>query len=251
MPFLILVAVLYGLLLLATPFLAIGLYVRHAKLRKQLNDFTEENAKNLTKLQRAVGELQSKLAATTPHVAATPATEKPVTPQARQPVAVPRSFPQAYVPPPVAVPSRVEVQPPPKPQAPPLIPVTEKKPEPALEQKPQVPTPVVPVPPAAVPPVTATPPTIPAAAPPLKPPVPPAPVEPKPLAPAAQAPPPEAKPNFSRRQREHRLRIVCRRVPRDRPRHDCAEDGMVRTRSVRHPLQLPQSSLLALQNPWP
>ena len=192
MPFLILVAVLYGLLLLATPFLAIGLYVRHAKLRKQLNEFTEENAKNLTKLQRAVGELQSKLAATAPR--GTPAADKPVAPEPRQPVPVPRSFPQAYVPPPVAVPPRVDVQPPPKPQAPPPIPVTEKKPEPALEQKPQVLTPVVPVPPAAVPPVTVTPPTFPAAAPPLKPPTPTAPLEPKPLAPAAQAPPPEAKP---------------------------------------------------------
>ncbi len=193
MPLLILVAVLYALLLLATPFLAMGLYRRHAKLRKQLNEFTEENAKNLTKLQRAVGELQSKLAATAPHAAAPLAAEKPVTTEARQPVPVPRSFPQIYVPPPVAVPPRVEAQPPAKPQATPPIPVTEKKPEPAPEAKPQIP-----IPPAPVPPVTVTPPTTPAAAPSLKPPaaaIEPKPVEPKPpVAPAPQAPPPQAKP---------------------------------------------------------
>jgi hypothetical protein len=180
--------VLYGLVLLATPVLTIALYIRYARLRKQLNELTEENTKNLTKLQRAVGELQSKLAAATPH--ATPATEKPVTPDIRQTVPVPRSFPQAQVPPPVVVPPRVEVQPSPKPQAtPPLIPVIEKKPEPAPEQKPPMPAPVVPVPP-----VTFTPPIIPAPAPPLKPPAPAAPVEPKPLAPAPPTLPPEAKP---------------------------------------------------------
>src|SRR5260370_20250077 len=193
MPLLILVAVLYALLLLATPFLAMGLYRRHAKLRKQLNEFTEENAKNLTKLQRAVGELQSKLAATAPHAAAPLAAEKPVTTEARQPVPVPRSFPQIYVPPPVAVPPRVDAQPPAKPQATPPIPVTEKKPEPPPEAKPQIP-----IPPAPGPPVTVTPPTTPAAAPPLKPPaaaIEPQPVEPTPpLAPAPQAPPPQPNP---------------------------------------------------------
>jgi hypothetical protein len=103
-------AVVYGLVLFATPVLTIALYVRYARLRKQLNEFGEENAKNLTKLQRAVGELQSKLAATTSH--ATPAAEKPVTPEVRQPVSVPvpRSFPQAHIPPPVVVPPRVEVR---------------------------------------------------------------------------------------------------------------------------------------------
>jgi hypothetical protein len=187
-------AVVYGLVLFATPVLTIALYVRYARLRKQLNEFGEENAKNLTKLQRAVGELQSKLAATTSH--ATPAAEKPVTPEVRQPVSVPvpRSFPQAHIPPPVVVPPRVEVQPPAKPQTPPPVLVTDNKPEPAPELKPQMPAPAAPVPP-----VVVTPPTLPAAAPPQKPPTPPAPVEPKPaepkppLAPTPQTPP-EAKP---------------------------------------------------------
>ena len=184
MPLLYLLYVAYGLVLLATPVLTIALYVRYARLRRQLNEFAEENAKNLSKLQRAVGELQSKLAATTLHAAAPPAAEKPVTPDVRQTVPVPRSFPQAQVPPLVAVTPRVEVPPTPKPQAtPPLIPVIEKKPETAPEQKPPMPAPVVPVPP-----VTVTPPIIPAASPiatPLqKTPAPAAPVEAKPLAPA-------------------------------------------------------------------
>jgi hypothetical protein len=167
MPLLILFAVLYGLVLLATPILAISLYVRNAKLRKQLNDLAEENAKQLTKLQRAVGELQIKVAAAAPSAATT---------EVRQPVPVPRSFPQAHIPPAAVVPPRVEVQPPIKPQPTPPIPVTVEKPEP---------TPI--------PPVTVTPPIVPTQVP-QKPPTPTTPLEPKPLAPAAQTPPPEAKP---------------------------------------------------------
>ncbi len=160
MPLLILFAVIYGLVLLATPILAISLYVRNAKLRKQLNDLAEDNAKQLTKLQRAIGELQIKAAAAAPSVA--PAAEKSDTTEARQPVPVPRSFPQVHIPPPVPVPPRVEAQPPIKPQPTPPIPGT----------------PIIPTPP----PV------------PQKPPTPATPLEPKPLAPAAQTPPPEAKP---------------------------------------------------------
>jgi predicted membrane protein DUF2339 len=190
MPLLILICVLYGLLLLATPFLAIGLYVRQAKLRQRLNDLTEENAKQLTRLQRAVGELQTKFAATAPPPA-TPAPESASSPEARQPVPVPRSFPHLQIPPPIVVSPRVEVPPPSNPQPTPPIPVTEKKPESRLEQKPLVPAPVAPAPP-----ITATPPTIPAAPPPQKPTVPAAPLEPKPPVPAPQTPPPEAKPTL-------------------------------------------------------
>src|SRR5580704_16822300 len=145
MPLLYLLYVLYGLVLLATPVLTISLFVRQARLRKQLNELAEENAKQLTKLQRAVGELQTKLAATTPP--ATPAPERASSPEARQPVPVPRSFPHVQIPLPVVVPPRVEVPLPSKPQPTPPILVTEKKPEFAAEENPLVPTPAVPVPP--------------------------------------------------------------------------------------------------------
>jgi hypothetical protein len=195
MPFLYLLYMVYGLTLVAAPALFISLYLRQSKLRKQLNDLAEENAKQLTKLQRAVGELQNKLAATGVH--APSVAEKPASPEARQTTTVPfpRSFPQAHIPAPVVVPPRVEVQPPTKPQTQVPIPITEKKPEPAPELKAPTPTPVAPFPPAGV----AAPPMIPAAAPPQKPPTPTAPLEPKPaepqpLVPAPQAPLPEAKP---------------------------------------------------------
>jgi hypothetical protein len=147
--------VIYGLVLLATPVLTIALYVRYAKLRKQLNGLAEENTKQHTKLQRAIGELQSKLAAT-PQPAAS-AVDKTVPSESRQPslVPVPRSFPTLQIPAPAVVPPRAEVQPPTMPQ---------------------------------------TTPPIPAAAQPQKPIAPAVPVEPKPLAPAAPAPPPAAKP---------------------------------------------------------
>src|SRR5271163_1484030 len=87
MPLFYLLFGLYGLLLLATPFLAIALYVRNSKLRQQLNELAEENAKQHTKLQRAIGELQTKIGATASP--ATPAAERPVAPDIRQPSPVP------------------------------------------------------------------------------------------------------------------------------------------------------------------
>src|SRR5208282_2618581 len=187
MPLLILFFVLFGLLLLVTPFLTIALFFREAKLRKQLNDLAEENAKQHTKLQRAIGELQTKLGTTASP--ATPTVEKPATHEVGQPntVPVPRSYPQVHIPRQIAVP------PPSTAQTTPSIPVTEKKPEPAPEQKPLVTTPVSPVPPVTVtPPVT--PPATPVAPPPQKPPTLAPQLEPKPLAPAASAPPSESKP---------------------------------------------------------
>ena len=184
MPLFYLLFGLYGLLLLATPFLAIAVYLRNSKLRQQLNELAEENAKQHTKLQRAIGELQSKLGATASPAA--PTAEKHPTPEASQPsvVPVPRSYPHVQIPSPVAVPPRVEVQAPIKPQTAPPIPPTEKKPEAVPEQKPQIPAPVVPVPP-----VTVTPPVIPPGTP-----IEPKPIEPKPLAPTPQSPSPESKP---------------------------------------------------------
>jgi hypothetical protein len=179
MPFFYLLFGLYGLLLLATPFLAIALYVRNSKLRQQLNELAEENAKQHTKLQRAIGELQSKLAATTSQ--GSPTVEKTAAPEASYPsaVPVPRSYPHVPIPSSIAVPSQFTPQPPLKTVTAPPISPTEKKPEAAPEQKPQIPAPVVSVPlvtatPSAIPPVTST--------------------EPKPLAPTSQAPAPESKP---------------------------------------------------------
>jgi hypothetical protein len=193
-PFLYLLFLFCGLTLLAAPVLFISLYLKQAKLRKQLNDLAEENAKQFTKLQRAVGELQTKVAATVPPSAA--AAEKPVAPEVHKPAPAPvpvqQSHPPVHIPPPVLVPPRVEV-PPITPQPTPSIPVTEKKPEPAPEQKPLAPTPVVPVPPVIVtPPVL--PPAAPVVAPPQKPLSPGVPLEPRPLTPTTQVPPPEAKP---------------------------------------------------------
>src|SRR5271170_2051763 len=110
MPLLMLLYVAYGLVLLATPVLTISLYLRQAKLRKQLNDLAEENAKQFTKLQRAVGELQSRVSAGVPPAA--PAHEKPVATDIRQPIPVPRSYPPVQVSPSIVVPAHVDVPPP-------------------------------------------------------------------------------------------------------------------------------------------
>jgi Predicted membrane protein (DUF2339) len=157
MPLLMLLYVAYGLVLLATPVLTISLYFRQAKLRKQLNDLAEENAKQFTKLQRAVGELQSRVASGVSPAA--PAHEKPVTPDIRQPIPVARSYPPVLVSPSVVVPDHVDVPPFGKPQPTSPVPVTEKKPELVLEPKPQVPAPPAPVPPIGVTPpvISATP----------------------------------------------------------------------------------------------
>src|SRR5271163_3693216 len=115
MPLLMLLYVVYGLVLLATPVLTISLYLRQAKLRKQLNELTEENARQLTKLQRAVGELQTKVAAGGPPAAAAP--EKPASTDVRQTApASPPLYPQVRVSPSVVVPSHVDVPPTGRPQ---------------------------------------------------------------------------------------------------------------------------------------
>jgi len=178
---LILICVLFGLLLLATPFFAIALYVKYSNLRKQLNELAEENAKQHIKLQRAVGELQSKVAATV--LPAAPPADKSVAPEVPNAAPVPQSHPPVHIPPPGVASPHSEVPPPFKPQATPLIPVTEKMPEPAPEQKTPIPAPVAPAPPVTVPPPV-IPPARPVAAPPQKPPAPVAPLEPKLVPPA-------------------------------------------------------------------
>src|SRR5580698_2173372 len=94
----------YGLLLLATPFLAIWLFFRNAKLKQQLTELVEENAKQHTKLQGAIGELQTKVGATVSP--ATPATENPAAPEVSHPsaVPVPRSYPHVLIPSSTAIP---------------------------------------------------------------------------------------------------------------------------------------------------
>jgi Predicted membrane protein (DUF2339) len=185
MPVLYLLYIAYGLVLLATPVLTISLYFRNAKLRRQLNELAEENAAQFTKLQRAVGELQAKAAAGVPSVA--PAPQKAVSPATHPPVPVPRSFPQAYAPKPVAVPPRVEAEPTGKPPTPPPVSGTERKTESLPEQRLPMPGPAGPLPP-----VIVTPPVIPAAPGPQKPPaaVEPKPAESKPPVPPALIPPP-------------------------------------------------------------
>ncbi|HTQ62924.1 MAG TPA: DUF2339 domain-containing protein [Candidatus Solibacter sp.] len=137
MPLLILLAVLFGLLLLVSPVLAISALIAQSALRKKLKDITEENAKQINKLQRAIGELQSRFAAGS--APATANAEKPMTLEARLPVPVPGTFPAAKIPAPVVIPPRVEVQPPIAPAAPPTISGAETKPERAMEQKPFAP----------------------------------------------------------------------------------------------------------------
>jgi hypothetical protein len=158
MPLLILMAVVSGFLLLISPFIAIAALVKQSTLRRQLNELAEENAKQHTRLQRAVGELQTKMAAA-------PVAEKPVTPEAPQPIPVPRSFPVMQVPPLVA-PPRVQPQPPVAPPDAPPIPALEKKPEPTPEQKPQAPAASAPPsPPKVIPTPAVPPPTVHAASP--------------------------------------------------------------------------------------
>ncbi len=186
MPFLYLLYVFYGLTLLAAPVLFISLLLRQAKLRKQLNDLAEDNAQKFARLQRTVGELQTKVTAAAP--AATAAPEKAASPEARQPIPVPRSFPHVQIPPPVVVPSRVEMPPPTKLQSPPPIPVTEKKTEPAFAPPVTLTPPVAPI-------LRPTPPSeskpIPPPAPPI---IPPPTAPPKPATPATPPPQPTAIP---------------------------------------------------------
>ena len=178
MPFLILLSVLFGLLLLATPILIIVLFVKQASLRRQVNELAQQNAQQHAKLQRAVGELESRVAATASAASATaqqrvpktavagqPSVENPAQ-EVRQAAPVPppvqQSFPSVQIPPAIVVPPRIEIEPTIKPPAMPPILVAEKKTETGPEQKqpgpaPQAPRPEVKpglpgMPPRAVPP---------------------------------------------------------------------------------------------------
>ncbi|MGB7628278.1 MAG: DUF2339 domain-containing protein, partial [Candidatus Acidiferrum sp.] len=144
MPLAILLLVLVGLFVVASPFLTIALFVKQASLRRQLNALADEHAKQLTKLQRAVGELQSKIAAGVPP--ARQPGEQATTSDVKQAAPAAVRFPTVKIPPPIVVAPRVELQPPIAPPAPPSIPVAEKKPGPIAMpgQTAQVPAPAVP-----------------------------------------------------------------------------------------------------------
>jgi hypothetical protein len=173
MPMAELLLVLFGLLLLVTPFLTLFLLVKHNKLRSDLDQLKEENSRHHTSFQREVADLKRQLAAAA-HPAAPVVSEpaqRPTTPAA---LAKETPVPAAHVDVPVSV----------KLPAPVSIPVLDKQPERQQPQKPQVPIPIAPTP------VPIAPPTTPA----QKLPVPPAPVEPKPILPAAAKTPVEIKP---------------------------------------------------------
>jgi hypothetical protein len=132
-----LIAVFYGLLLVALPVWLIVLSIQSSSLRRKLKELEEESARERLKLQRAIGELQSKLAAA--QATAQPATERttpaappsPV-PTPPPPVAVPRSFPVVPIPPAPAV---SPLKPPPPPASQPIAqtpPVTATPPKPAV-----------------------------------------------------------------------------------------------------------------------
>ncbi|MGC1492474.1 MAG: DUF2339 domain-containing protein, partial [Candidatus Acidiferrum sp.] len=159
MPLALFFLVVFGLMLLVSPILCIVLFVQQSSLRRQLKELSEENAKQIVRLQRAAGDLQNKAATTTlsgqaaseRHVSEkpVPATEKPGAPEAVQPSIVPQTLTPLKTPVPVAMPPRAEAQPPAvAPVTPPLMQrtsgsesVAEKKPEGKPEQKPQAPKP--------------------------------------------------------------------------------------------------------------
>src|SRR6266446_926690 len=185
MPFTQLVLVLYLVLAFFTPVLAIFLFVREAKLRKQLKALEEENARQHSAFQRDVAELKRQLAAGAQHPAS--AAEQPPVAEVRLPIPTPAAPPRADRPTPVVVtplnatpPASLptEMREPAKPYFPPATPPVEKKPEILPEQKPQPPAPILP-------PATA----VPTSASEAKPLAPTRPAEPKPLVPAAVPPP--------------------------------------------------------------
>ncbi len=96
MPFTQLVLVLYLVLAFFTPVLAIFLFVREAKLRKQLKALEEENTRQHSTLQRDIAEVKRQLAAATQHPA--PAAQKPPATELRQTEPVPRTFPPSKSP---------------------------------------------------------------------------------------------------------------------------------------------------------
>jgi len=136
-----LIAVFYGLFLLVLPVWLIALSFRAGRLRRELSEAREEHKREQLRLQRAVGELQTKLASLQSQPAQ-PAPEKP----AAEPPAPATPTPVPVTPPPPA-PTPSIVPRGPTPVAIPPAPVVPQKPPtpPAhLETKPPEPKPVTP-----------------------------------------------------------------------------------------------------------
>jgi len=160
-----LIVVLFACLAIATPFIALALWGKYAKLRREFDEAKEEHSRQLKSMQREVADLKKQIPSGIPPIQ--PVVERP----AERPVA-PAAAPVKETPVP---PSRVEFPPPVEVPPPVSIAPSEKRPEPQ-------PTPTLP----------AATPVVPASAPPLKPPAPLAPGQPS--LPAGAKTPPEAKP---------------------------------------------------------
>ena len=159
MPLVVLIIVVFALFLIATPFITLVLLGRYKRLRENLDQLTQENARQHSSFQREVADLKRQLAAATEHAA--PVAGEPV----QRPVASATPSPKE-----TPTPStRVDVTASVKLPSPMSFPPAEKKPEPPV-QKPQEPAPAQKFP----------------AAPPL---------EPKPVLPAAAKTPVEIKPS--------------------------------------------------------
>jgi predicted membrane protein DUF2339 len=187
MPLLTFILVLFGFLLIVTPFVTLALLGKYRRLRESLDQLKEENSRQHASFQREVADLKRQLAAavlpTPPVVGETgerPAAAAPVLKETFAPE------PRREVPVPVDLPATVSFS------------IPEKKPEPPQVQKPQMPAavvpPAVPAPPAGT--VTQKPPTppLPVERPPVSPPAAKSPADVKPPAPVAPLPgtPPSA-----------------------------------------------------------
>lgn len=159
MPMAELMLVLFGLLVVVTPFITIFLLVRYGKLRANLDQLKEETSRQHLSFQRDVAELKRQLAAASP-AAADKAAERPAGFAATPIKKAPAPPSRVDLPPPVKLPTLVS------------FPCPEKKPEPQPETQQQAPAPISPPPPPVIPASTATQ-------------RPPTPVESKPVLPAA------------------------------------------------------------------
>src|SRR5260370_35047279 len=120
MPLVELLAVVFALLAIATPFITLVLLGRYKKLRENLDQLSEENSRQHNSFQREVADLKSQLASAL-HAAAPVAAE----PAQRPPVPV--APPVNETPVPVI---RVEIPASVKSPAPIPFPTSEKQPEP-------------------------------------------------------------------------------------------------------------------------
>ncbi|HXY24949.1 MAG TPA: hypothetical protein VEI73_09880 [Candidatus Acidoferrum sp.] len=113
-------SVLFGILLFATPFIALALWGKYSKLRREFDETKEEHSRQFRSMQREVADLKKQIASGIPPIQ--PVVEKP----AERPVA-PVAAPIKETPVP---PSRVEFPPPVKVPPPTSIPPSQKRPEP-------------------------------------------------------------------------------------------------------------------------